>query len=1127
MVVAAVAALLSVPAASAQAQTAVITGKVQAESGAPIEGAQVLIADVNASVASGAQGAYTITIPSARVSGQQVVIRVRAIGYAPETRTISLTAGTHSENFTMKQDVNRLSEVVVTGTAGGEGVERSKVPFAIARISEADIPVPQLDPVRALQGKIPGVRIASTSGTPGGTPQILMRGPTSINASGRSQSPLIVVDGTIMRNGNLDELGGLDIESVEVVKGAAGATLYGTAAASGVINIKTKRGNSRDGMSFNIRSEAGYSDPNSTEWGLPLNHPLQLDETGKRFCVVGGSVAGQTTPSCTKTIEWMREFQRINGVVGDTTRAPQQVQWNAPSLSGGDLQNVFQANIWPGQYYDAYAALATRNLVTVNTVDASGRVGGVRFFASGAYTDNQGAIRGGPTQTNQRARVNLDYDMRSDLLISVSTAFNKNIGLGGNTPDFGALFRGMPPGTDVLARDTLGRTFVVVGGTGFRPTANNQTGLFNTQEWSGGFGLANRFLGNLTGTYNPAEWVTIGGTFAYDNRSTTSQGYNFKGFRTRTTSNTSLGSMAVGDGYSEAMNGNVNATFRKSLTSDLNTKLSFSGLGEQVVGANNGGSGSTFIVKDVFTLSNTSTNKVATSSQQTDRSMGFSTALNADYKDRYILEGAVRYDGSSRFGEGERWAPFGRISGVWRVSQEPFFNVPGISDFRVRGSRGTAGKTPSFDAQYETFSCGTGGCSLGQAGNKLLKPETTTEVELGADATLFDKLGVELTHVTGNSRNQILNVPTIYSLGFGNQWQNAGTLSNYTWELGLSMPVITRRDFNWSMRGTWDRTRTYITELLIPEYFTSGATGQGTGSFFLMTSADSSVDGYQVNRYGNIWGRKFYTSCDQLPNRTVNGVAVNLQANCGEGKDYQVDNNGWVVWVGPGNTWKDGITKNLWQSKLAAANSPWNYPLYFGHPIIDRPLRGETGEGVGKQHILGNTLPDFRMTYGNNIQYKKLSLYGLLDGTFGNYINNQAEGWGLLDISSAYFDQGDATVETGKPVGYGWRAGGSEGAGSGGFYDILGPNNYNVEKASYAKLREVSLSYRIGRIAAIGGDWTVGLIGRNMYTWTNYSGIDPEVGVTGGQASSGLINGTDPGVYPNLRTFTFSFSTRY
>jgi hypothetical protein len=551
----------------------------------------------------------------------------------------------------------------------------------------------------------------------------------------------------------------------------------------------------------------------------------------------------------------------------------------------------------------------------------------------------------------------------------------------------------------------------------------------------------------------------------------------------------------------------------------MNGKLTFQGLYDQTKSNSSNEGGQQFIVKDIYTLSNTSTNKTASSGLQTDKNMGVSGAANVDYKDRYILEGALRYDGSSRFGPGNRWAPFGRVSAVWRVSQEPFWNVSAISDFRLRASRGSAGNPPSFSAQFETYSCSTSGCTLGQAGNPNLKPETTTETELGADFTLWNRLGVELTHVDGSTANQILNVPTPATLGFTTQWQNAGTLANHTWELGLNMPVVSKRDFNWNMRGTWDRTRTYITQLFMPEYFTSGATTQGTGSFFKITADPTKVDGVPQNRFGNLWGRKFYKTCSDLP--------ASVQTSCGDGKDYQVNDEGYVVWVGAGHTWKEGITSNLWQTKLSAANSPWNYPLFYGMPIIDRPLKGQVGEGVGTNHILGNTLPDFRLTYGNNVQYKKLTLYALLDGTFGHSINNQGEGWGLLDMSSSHFDQAGKSVETAKPVGYGWRAGAPEGAGIGGFYDLLGPNNYNVEKGSYAKLREVSATYRVGNVPMIGGDWTVGVIARNLKTWSNYSGMDPEVGVSGGQASSGLINQTDAFGFPPLRTFTFSLSTRY
>src|SRR5688572_4167338 len=384
----------------AEAQNAVITGKVTSEFGSNIEGANLYINDLAISTLTTAEGNYTITIPAARVQGQLVTLRVRAVGYAPQAGPVRVTAGSQTFNFQLKQDVNRLDEIVVTGSI--EGTERAKVPFAVARLSTEDMPVPALDPLRALQGKVAGVRIAQSSGQPGTTPEILMRGPTSINNTGRSSGPLIIVDGAIMNVGNLEELGGLDIESVEVVKGAAGASLYGTRAANGVITIKTKRGNSQEGVKFNVRSEYGFSQLNSVDYGQPVNHALQLDETGKRFCVGGGN----NIAPCSQTFDWMTEIMRINAVVGDTTRVNVPAQYGIPSagLTGGDLVNVFQAQIWPGRYYDTFAQMTTPNAIVLNAVDASGKVAGVRFFVSGSYQDDEGAIRGLKGQQQRRGR---------------------------------------------------------------------------------------------------------------------------------------------------------------------------------------------------------------------------------------------------------------------------------------------------------------------------------------------------------------------------------------------------------------------------------------------------------------------------------------------------------------------------------------------------------------------------------------------------------------------------------------------------------------------------------------------------------------------------------------------------
>src|SRR5262249_53614045 len=157
--------------------------------------------------------------------------------------------------------------------------------------------------------------------------------------------------------------------------------------------------------------------------------------------------------------------------------------------------------------------------------------------------------------------------------------------------------------------------------------------------------------------------------------------------------------------------------------------------------------------------------------------------------------------------------------------------------------------------------------------NNKLKPETTLETELGMDFTLFDRLGIELTHAQSTTKNQILNAPTSPSLGFATQWQNAGTLANYTWEAAATLPVITKRDFSWSIKSTWDRTRTYVKELFVPDYYTDAGTTQGTASLFLITANPQVVDGIPMNRYGNIWGRRFYTSCGMLP--------ASVQDKCG------------------------------------------------------------------------------------------------------------------------------------------------------------------------------------------------------------------------------------------------------
>jgi len=193
-------------------------------------------------------------------------------------------------------------------------------------------------------------------------------------------------------------------------------------------------------------------------------------------------------------------------------------------------------------------------------------------------------------------------------------------------------------------------------------------------------------------------------------------------------------------------------------------------------------------------------------------------------------------------------------------------------------------------------------------------------------------------------------------------------------------------------------------------------------------------------------------------------------------------------------------------------------------PIMIRDTVG----GPVSTVALGNALPDFRAAFSTDFQYKRLTVYALLDMAIGQEIWNQGFHWAHLDFISKDVDQQGKSLETAKPIGYYWRGAppGGSAAGLGGLYEALTPTSYMVESASYAKLREFMVSYQIGPISGVG-NWNVSVVGRNLFTITNYRGFDPEVGQSGGEANSGVINAVDAFTFPNLRSVTVGVSTTF
>src|SRR5467141_1702784 len=508
-------ALLVASANTAQAQDAVVRGTITSDRGEPISGANIVIDELRLGVVTNATGQYTLSVPGARVRGQPVVLRVRAIGFKPNSKAISLTAGEQVVDLALGYDVNLLEAIVVTGTQ--EATEAVKVPFTVNRVDASQLPVAASNPLTALQGKVPGANIVSASGRPGAQPAVLLRGPTSINAAGRGQDPLYIVDGIII-NGNLPDINPNDIENIEVVKGAAGASLYGARAGNGVINITTKSGHrANEGVAFSVRSEGGISDI-ERDFGIARYHTLLMDDRDQQFCA---AVTGQ--PLCARTFNYLYEQSRINNVPTDWADAPPSLPLDPGSTintgtAGGALRHQFQITPWPGQTYNAVRQTVTNNPYIDNNIDMTGRFGSTRFYASASNLTQQGAIRFLQGLSRNSFRANVDQSVGSQVNIAVRTFYSRssqdgfNQDAGGNA--FFVLTR-VPGIVNVLQRDTLGRLFIrpnLQGGGG--QNANPLYQLENIQRQD----ITNRFIGGLTLQYSPAAWATIEGNVSYDLR---------------------------------------------------------------------------------------------------------------------------------------------------------------------------------------------------------------------------------------------------------------------------------------------------------------------------------------------------------------------------------------------------------------------------------------------------------------------------------------------------------------------------------------------------------------------------------------------------------------------------------
>jgi TonB-dependent SusC/RagA subfamily outer membrane receptor len=507
----------TVLASTAFAQGAVITGTVKSQQGQNLQGAQVRIADMNIAVGKGEDGTYRITLAGDRLRGQTVALTVRSIGFKPASRNITLNAGNQTQDFTLDIDVNRLSEVVVTGVTGA--TETRKLAFTVDKVDQANLPVPATSALSSIAGKVTGAQVIMPSGRPGTAPSIILRGAKSLNLG---LGPLIVVDGIVM-NGGMNDINPQDIESIEVVKGAAASSSFGSRAQNGVIAITTKSGaTASQGARFNVRSETGIQDIQSA-YPFARRHWIAMDETQQNFCI---QVSNQ--PACSRVVDFEDYALYVNDNGDDVqARLPFNFERDAGigrSMPKPQLRGTFQVDQWPVRY-NPIAAATTANLYNNNTVDMSGRFGNTGFFASASSLIQEGAIKFLDGYRRSTARLNVDQAVGEDLTMQISTMYARTATF--PQTDFFVLTR-VPAGVDLLRRDSRGRLFI--RSNPLNQGQQNENPLWDAENLVNRTDV-DRYLGSFITRYTPFPWLDFDANAAIDRRRNDEYTLREKGYR--------------------------------------------------------------------------------------------------------------------------------------------------------------------------------------------------------------------------------------------------------------------------------------------------------------------------------------------------------------------------------------------------------------------------------------------------------------------------------------------------------------------------------------------------------------------------------------------------------------------
>jgi len=1000
-----------------------ISGKVTNADDKGVPDISVTIRNTTLGTTTDVEGNYSL---QANLKPGTYELVFSGVGFKVETQRLQIgNATTYTANAQLVEDALKMDEVVVTGTS--QGTTRRQLGSYISTVKADELTKGATGNVlAALQGKTAGAQIIQNSGDPAGGISVRLRGISSVLSS---SEPLYIVDGVIINNatnrvtntqnsydGNnfvgtigqnrMVDINPADIDHIEVLNGAAAAAIYGSRANAGVIQIFTKRG----------RTGAPQISVSTSYMRSELRKKLDVNQSPVKF---GGSPDVQTQDILT------------------------------PSLT----------NTTPVTRYDYQDYIFRKANGTDNNVSVSGGTEKTRYYLSGSYFYNQGIVQ----NTDFRR-----YSFRSNLDQTINKVLSFTIGLNyinsaaNEKPDGNSFFSPMNSVTiignfhDIFTRDANGNIKAV----GERGRVNPVSVIedFKQREET------SRVIANLGVKLKPLAGLTFDYTLGIDNYGQNGTTYmppfaynvNTAFFGGGPTIDPTLnGYTSTGNDYFFQINNELNGTYQFNIANDIGstTQVGYSLQYEKNRYSLLQGRG---LAPFIQTINGASTPLQSTDDRTEISISGIYLQQNFRLYNKLFLTGAVRFDGSSVFGEDQRNQVYYKASGSYLISDEDFWknSLPWWNTAKLRIAYGESGNLTGIGA-YDRINAYSSNTYLGRIAlsgssrlaNEEVKPERQKELEIGTDLSFFrDRIGVQFNWYRKRVEDLLINRQIAPTNGYSSLLDNFGSLENKGFEVVLNGTPVSNNDLRWDLTAIFNRNRNKVIE--VGPALTLFSTNGGAPIALL--------EGYPV---GVFYGTFFATDAG-------------------------------------GNQIKN--TTGFPQIEKGVQNGPLSYT----------PQRDANGlpTGTTLRKIIGDPNPDYTASLVNELSYKKLNLRVQLDAVQG------------VDVFNADF-------RTRQGVGNG-KVAEQEDNGQvprGYINSIYQIEQWRVDDGSFVKLREVSLSYSFGKTRWFN-DLTLSLSGRNLISWDDYRGYDPEVNA-GGQST--LLRGIDFGAVPIPRTYRIGLAARF